>query len=281
MTAKTLMIQGTSSGAGKTTLVTALCRIFSDDGYKVAPFKSQNMSSYSYVGKEFEISRAQAIQAIASRTEIMPIMNPILLKPLGNYKSEIFVNGISYGKMHARDYYKKFALSTALKESKNALDQLLNTNDIVILEGAGSPSEINLQRYDIANMRMAEYCKSSVILVTDIDKGGSFASIVGTLSLLDKKHQKLVKGFVINKFRGDLTILYPSYSILRKKTMKPVLGTIPLIEFDIPDEDSLHTNPKQVSWTKKYLKALDKEIDHLALIVNKNLDMKKIRGMLN
>ncbi len=281
MTAKTLMIQGTSSGAGKTTLVTALCRIFSDEGYKVAPFKSQNMSSYSYIGKEFEISRAQAIQAIASRTEIMPIMNPILLKPLGNYKSEIFVNGISYGKMHARDYYKKFALSTALKESKNALDQLLDTNDIVILEGAGSPSEINLQRYDIANMRMAEYCKSSVILVTDIDKGGSFASIVGTLSLLDKKHQKLVKGFVINKFRGDLTILYPSYSILRKKTMKPVIGTIPLIEFDIPDEDSLHTNPKQVSWTKKYLKALDKEIDHLALIVKKNLDMKKIRGMLN
>jgi len=281
MTAKTLMIQGTSSGAGKTTLVTALCRIFSDAGYKVAPFKSQNMSSYSYVGKEFEISRAQAIQAIAARTEIMPIMNPILLKPLGNYKSEIFVNGIFYGKMHARDYYKKFALSKGLEESKNALDKLLKANDIVILEGAGSPSEINLQQYDIANMRMAEYCKSPVILITDIDKGGSFASIVGTLSLLDKKHQKLVKGFVINKFRGDVTILYPSYSILRKKTLKPVIGTIPLIEFDIPDEDSLHANPKQVSWTKKYLVTLDKEIDHLALIVKKNLDMKKIRGMLN
>jgi len=281
MTAKTLMIQGTSSGAGKTTLVTALCRIFSDAGYKVAPFKSQNMSSYSYVGNEFEISRAQAIQAIAARTEIMPIMNPILLKPLGNYKSEVFVNGIFHGKMHARDYYKKFALSKGLEESKNALDKLLQTNDIVILEGAGSPSEINLQRYDIANMRMAEYCKSPVILITDIDKGGSFASIVGTLSLLDKKHQKLVKGFVINKFRGDVAILYPSYSILRKKTLKPVIGTIPLIEFDIPDEDSLHVNPKQVSWTKKYLATLDKEIDHLALIVKKNLDMKKIRGMLN
>ena len=281
MTAKTLMIQGTSSGAGKTTLVTALCRIFSDAGYKVAPFKSQNMSSYSYVDRKFEISRAQAIQAIAARTEIMPIMNPILLKPLGNYKSEIFVNGIFHCKMHARDYYKKFALSKGLEESKNALDKLLKTNDIVILEGAGSPSEINLQRYDIANMRMAEYCKSPVILITDIDKGGSFASIVGTLSLLDKKHQKLVKGFVINKFRGDVTILYPSYSILKKKTLKPVIGTIPLIEFDIPDEDTLHANPKQVSWTKKYLTTLDKEIDHLALIVKKNLDMKMIRGMLN
>ncbi len=281
MTAKTLMIQGTASGAGKTTLVTALCRLFSDDGYKVAPFKSQNMSTYSYVGKGFEISRAQAIQAIAARTEIMPIMNPILLKPLGNYESEIFVNGILYGRMHAQDYYKKFVLSTGLAKSKNALDQLIETNDIVILEGAGSPSEINLQRYDIANMRMAEYHKSPVILVTDIDKGGSFASIIGTLSLLDKKHQKLVKGFVINKFRGDATILHPGYSILKKKTMKPVIGTIPLIEFDIPDEDSLHANPKQVSWTKKYLKTLDKEINHLALTVKENLDMKKIRGMLN
>ncbi|SMH71915.1 cobyric acid synthase [Candidatus Nitrosotalea okcheonensis] len=281
MTAKTLMIQGTASGAGKTTLVTALCRIFSDEGYKVAPFKSQNMSAYSYVGNGFEISRAQAIQAMAARTEVMPIMNPILLKPLGNYKSEIFVNGISHGKMYARDYYKKFVLSTGLVESKNALDQLIKTNDIVILEGAGSPSEINLQRYDIANMRMAEYCKSPVILVTDIDKGGSFASLIGTLSLLDKQHQKLVKGFVINKFRGDIAILYPSYSILKKKTMKPVIGTIPLIEFDIPEEDSLYANPKQVSWTKRYLKTLDKEINHLALTVKKNLDMKKIRGMLN
>ena len=281
MTAKTLMIQGTSSGAGKTTLVTALCRILSDKGYKVAPFKSQNMSSYSYIGKEFEISRAQAIQAIAARTEIIPIMNPILLKPLGNYTSQVFVNGVFYRKMHASDYYEKFALSTGLKESKNALDQLLRTNDIVILEGAGSPAEINLQRYDIANMRMAEYCKSPVILVTDIDKGGSFASIMGTLSLLDKKYQKFIKGFVINKFRGDIAILRPSYSILKKKTLRPVIGTIPLIEFDIPDEDSLHANPKQVSWTKKYHTILDKEIDHLANVVKKNLDMKKIGDMLN
>jgi adenosylcobyric acid synthase len=281
MTAKTLMIQGTSSGAGKTTLVTALCRILSDKGYKVAPFKSQNMSSYSYVEKEFEISRAQAIQAIAARTKIIPIMNPILLKPLGNYTSQVFVNGVFYRKMHAKNYYEKFALSIGLKESKNALDQLLKTNDIVILEGAGSPAEINLEKYDIANMRMAEYCKSPVILVTDIDKGGSFASIIGTLSLIDKKYQKFIKGFVINKFRGDVSILRPSYSILKKKTLRPVIGTIPLIEFDIPDEDSLHANPKQVSWTKNYLITLDKEIDHLAHVVKKNLDMKKIGKMLN
>jgi adenosylcobyric acid synthase len=281
MTAKTLMIQGTSSGAGKTTMVTALCRIFSDKGYKIAPFKSQNMSSYSYTEKKFEISRAQAIQAIAARTEIVPMLNPILLKPLGNYTSQVFVNGVFHSKMHANDYYKKFALSTALQESKNALDQLLRMNDIVILEGAGSPVEINLQKYDIANMRMAEYCKSPVILVTDIDKGGSFASIMGTLSLLDKKYQKLIKGFIINKFRGDIEILRPSYTILKKMTLRSVIGTIPLIEFDIPDEDSLHTNPKQVSWTKEYLTTLDKEIDHLADVVKKNLDIKKIGSMLN
>ena len=281
MTAKTLMIQGTSSGAGKTTLVTALCRILSDSGYKVAPFKSQNMSSYSYIEKEFEISRAQAIQAIAARAKITPIMNPILLKPLGNYTSQVFVNGLRYRKMHAKNYYEKFALSTGLKEAKNALDKLLKINDIVILEGAGSPAEINLQKYDIANMRMAEYCKSPVLLVTDIDKGGSFASIIGTLSLLDKKYHKFIKGFIINKFRGDIAILRPSYSVLKKKTLRPVIGTIPLIEFDIPDEDSLHANPKQVSWTKNYLKTLDKEIDHLARVVKKNLDMKKIGDMLN
>jgi adenosylcobyric acid synthase len=281
MTASTLMIQGTSSGAGKTTLVTALCRIFSDEGYKVAPFKSQNMSSYSYVDTEFEISRAQAIQAIAARTEITPMLNPILLKPLGNYTSQVFVKGISYRKMHARDYYKKFVLSKGLAESKNALDHLLKTNDLVILEGAGSPAEINLQRYDIANMRMAQYCKSPVILVTDIDKGGSFASIIGTLSLLEKKHQKLVKGFIINKFRGDVSILYPSYSILQKKTTKPVFGTIPLIDFDIPNEDSLDSHPKHVLWSAKYVKTLDKEINHLSGMVKKNLDMKTIRGLLN
>lgn len=281
MSAKTLMIQGTSSGAGKTTLVTALCRILSDKGYKVAPFKSQNMSSYSYIEKEFEISRAQVIQAIASRTKITPLMNPILLKPLGNYTSQVFVNGVFYKKMHAKNYYEKFAISTGLKVAKNALDKLMETNDIVILEGAGSPAEINLQRYDIANMRMAEYCKSPVILVTDIDKGGSFASIIGTLSLLEKKYHKFIKGFVINKFRGDVSILRPSYSVLKKKTLKPVIGTIPLIEFDIPDEDSLHSNPKQVSWTKNYLKILDREIDHLSHVVKKNLDMKKIGSMLN
>lgn len=281
MTAKKLMVQGTSSGAGKTTLVTALCRIFSNQGYAVAPFKSQNMSAYSYVGNDFEISRAQAIQAIAARAEIEPNMNPILLKPIGNYRSEVYVNGKFYKKMHAKEYYEKFALKQGLTTSKNALDYLMKKYDLVILEGAGSPAEINLLKYDIANMRMAEYSDSSVILISDIDKGGTFASILGTLLLLDKKHQNLIKGFIINKFRGDINILKPSYSLLKKMTSKPVLGTIPLVKLNIPDEDSLHSNPKQVSWTSKYMKTLDKEIENLSKIVKKNLDMKKIGDLIN
>lgn len=278
---KALMIQGTSSGVGKTTLVTALCRIFSDEGYNVAPFKSQNMSSFSYRNDDFEISRAQAIQAIAARTDISPYMNPILLKPIGDYKSEIFIKGKFYKKMHADDYYKKFALTKGLSAAKESLDYLRDRYDIIILEGAGSPAEINLVKYDIANMKMAQYCSAPVILVTDIDKGGSVASIIGTLSILEGQYKKLIKGFVINKFRGDLEILRPSFSYLKNKTGKPVLGTIPLLEFDIPEEDSLHAKPKQVSWTEKYLRTLNKEIEYLSRIIRSSLNMKAIGGLLD
>ncbi len=278
---KALMIQGTSSGSGKTTLVTALCRIFVNSGYKVAPFKSQNMSSYSYKGDGFEISRAQAIQAIAARAEINPNMNPILLKPLGNYKSEVLVKGKFYKKMYAKEYYKKFALSTGLKTATESFDWLQKKHDLIIIEGAGSPAEFNLVEYDIANMRMAEYSNAPVILISDIDKGGSFASIVGTLELLEKKYQKFIKGFVINKFRGDMDILRPSFYKLRQKTGKPVLGTIPFMKFDIPDEDSLSTNPKQVIiWNKKFMQCLDKKIENLSHVVKSSLNMKAIGDLI-
>ncbi|MGI0046940.1 MAG: cobyric acid synthase [Nitrosotalea sp.] len=276
---KTLMIQGTSSGAGKTTLVTALCRIFADKGYRVAPFKSQNMSTYSYRGEDFEISRAQAIQAIAARAEISPRMNPIMLKPLGDYKSEVFVMGRRYKKMHADEYYKRFVLTNGLDIAKKSLDSLRSNYDLVILEGAGSPAEINMQKYDIANMKMAKHCSSPVILVSDIDRGGTFASIVGTLELLEKD-KRLVKGYVINKFRGDTKILRPGFSFLKRSTGRPVLGTIPLLKFDIPDEDSLHANPKQVSFTAKYVKSLDREIEHLSRVVKSSLNMKAIGDLL-
>ena len=277
---KVLMVQGTSSGAGKTTLVTALCRIFANSGYSVAPFKSQNMSSYSYKGNNFEISRAQAIQAIAARTKINPRMNPILLKPFGSYVSKVFLNGKFYKKMHAKDYYKKFALTKGLQAAKESLEWLKQNYDLIIMEGAGSPAEFNLEKYDIANMRMAEYSNAPVILVADIDKGGTFASIVGTIELIDKKYQKFIQGFVINKFRGDIDILRPSFRKLKQRTGKPVFGTIPLMKLDIPEEDSLHSSPKEMRWDKKHLKSLDSEIEKLSRVVKANLNMKAIGVLL-
>ena len=214
---KSLMIQGTSSGAGKTILVTALCRIFSDMGYTVSPFKSQNMSNFSYVGKNFEISRAQAIQAIGARTDITPLQNPILLKPLGNYHSSVFLNGKFFKKMHASDYYENFVLKTGFKDSMKSFYKLSESHEIIFLEGAGSPAEINLQKYDITNMKIAKKTKSPVLLVTDIERGGAFASIVGTMELIEKQYVEFVQGFIINKFRGDIEILKPGYRKLKQK----------------------------------------------------------------
>jgi adenosylcobyric acid synthase len=274
------MIQGTSSGAGKTTLVAALCRIFSDKGYRVAPFKSQNMSNFAYVTPDFEISRAQAIQAIGSRCEITPDLNPILLKPAGNYKSIVYLNGKKHKKMHAKEYYEKFVNYEGIKIASKSLKKLQENNDLVILEGAGSPAEINLQKFDIANMKIAEIAKASVLLVSDIDKGGSFASLVGTMALIEKKYQKLVKGFVFNKFRGDLEVLKPGYKKLKNITKIPVMGTIPLMTLDLPEEDSLHANPKEIKWTRKNISKIDNELNKLAKTVKSNIDMKSIEEML-
>ena len=274
---RTLMVQGTSSGAGKTTLVTALCRIFANSGYSVAPFKSQNMSNYSYKEGEFEISQAQAIQAIASKTEISPHMNPILLKPLGNYRSSVLLQGKFYKKMTADAYYKKFVLTKGFQIALESLSMLQKKYDLIVMEGAGSPAEINLQNYDIANMLLAERTKSPVILVTDIERGGSFASLVGTMSLLSKQHQKLVKGFVINKFRGNVNILTPGFKRLEQITSKSVLGVIPLIEMDLPNEDSLDN--KISLFKKQNKKKLDDEIEKLAKSVKKNLDIKSLERL--
>jgi len=274
---RTLMIQGTSSGAGKTTLVTALCRIFANSGYSVAPFKSQNMSNYSYREGGFEISQAQAIQAIASKAEISPHMNPILLKPLGNYRSSVLLQGKFYKKMTADAYYKKFVLTKGFQVALESLAILQKKYDLIIMEGAGSPAEINMQNYDIANMLLAEKTKSPVILVTDIERGGSFASLVGTMSLLSKQHQQLVKGFVINKFRGNINILTPGFKRLRQITSKSVLGVIPLIEMDLPNEDSLDN--KINLFKKQNKKKMDTEIEGLAKTVMKNLDIKSLERL--
>ena len=277
---KSLMVQGTTSGAGKTTLVAALCRIFSDKGYSVAPFKSQNMSNFGYATPNFEISRAQAIQAIAARCQIEPDLNPIMLKPLGNYYSLVYLNGKRYKKMHAKEYYAKFVKSKGIKAATDSLSRLKKNYDLIILEGAGSPAEINLQKYDIANMQIAQKANASVLLVSDIDKGGSFASIVGTMALIEKKYQKLVKGFVFNKFRGDIDILKPGFRKLKQITKIPVLGTIPMIKMNLPEEDSLDAKPKEIAWTKNNIAKIDKELDKLAKTVTNNLDIKTIESMI-
>lgn len=277
---RSLMIQGTSSGAGKTTLVAALCRIFSNKGYSVAPFKSQNMSNFSYVGNNFEISRAQALQALAARCDISPDLNPILLKPQGNYYSIVYLHGKKFKKMHATEYYEKFVLTKGFNLVSKSLQNLQKKHDFVILEGAGSPAEINLEKFDIANMKMAEKANSPVLLISDIDRGGSFASIIGTLSLLDRKYQNLVKGFVINKFRGDVNLLKPGFKKIKDKTKRPILGAIPMFNFDLPEEDSLNVKAKDLKWTKKNIDKMDSEIEKLGRLVSKNLNIKEIERLI-
>ena len=235
------MIQGTSSGAGKSMLVTALCRILTNKGFKVAPFKSQNMSSFTYKIENTDkvIANAQAIQALACRATPDSNMNPILLQPIGNSKSRIYTNGEFLSVMEAKDYYSDFVLDKGLRIALDAFGELRRKYEIIILEGAGSPAEINIQKYDVANMIFAKKVNAPVILVSDIERGGCFASILGTMMLLNPSHQRLVKGIIINKFRGDNTILFPAIKKIESKISKPFLGIIPKIDHNIPKEDSL------------------------------------------
>lgn len=237
---KSIMIQGTMSNAGKSLLVAGLCRIFMQDGFSAAPFKSQNMALNSYITKDgLEMGRAQVIQAQAAGLEPSVLMNPILLKPTNDIGSQVIVNGEVLGNMNARDYftYKKKLVPVI----KAAYDKLQETADIIVIEGAGSPAEINLKENDIVNMGLAKLVDAPVLLVGDIDRGGVFAQLIGTLMLLEKEEQERVKGLIINKFRGDKTILDPGISMLEVKGGKPVVGVIPYMDISIEDEDSLTT----------------------------------------
>lgn len=247
------MIQGTSSGAGKSIIVTALCRIFANKGLRVSPFKSQNMSSliFNIPNSHKIIANAQAIQAIASRTEPDPRMNPILLKPIGNYQSEVYLNGEFYSIMNAQDYYNLFVLTKGFKTVLESFRTLKEKYDIIVIEGAGSPSEINIQKYDIANMVFAEKINTPVILVSDIERGGCFASILGTIMLLKPTHRKLIKGILINKFLGDNTLLSPAIEKIEKKTKKPIIGIISKIHHKIPKEDSLDSSNNNINSNNK------------------------------
>lgn len=274
--ARVLMIQGTSSGAGKSTVVIGLCRILSDAGYKVSPFKSQNMSSNFFLtGNGARIARIQAIQAMSARQEPDPRMNPILLKPLGEYRSTVYLNGKFYAEMHAKEYYESFVLKQGFPMALEALDSLRKENDVVVIEGAGSPAEINIARYDIANMLLAQKILAPVIIVADIERGGCFASIVGTMALLKPVHRKLVKGFLINKFRGDISILAPAIKQVQKISKKRVLGVIPKIEFELPEEDSL-VGGRQATASDLPRESWDWQIALVAKAIKESADIDRI-----
>lgn len=236
--AKSIMIQGTMSNAGKSLLAGGLLRVLKQDGYKVAPFKSQNMALNSFITKEgLEMGRAQVMQAEAAGIEPSVKMNPILLKPTNDTGSQVIVNGEVAGTMSAMDYYRnKMQFVPAVMD---AYQQLEEEYDIIVLEGAGSPAEINLKENDIVNMGMAKMAKAPVLLAGDIDRGGVFAQLIGTLALLEEEEKQYVKGLIINKFRGDKNILMPGIKMLEERGGIKVAGVVPYMYLDIDDEDSL------------------------------------------
>lgn len=236
--AKAIMIQGTMSNAGKSLICAGLCRIFKQDGYKVAPFKSQNMALNSYITDDgLEMGRAQAMQAEAAGISPSVYMNPILLKPVTNMGSQVIVNGKAIGNMKAGEYYK--IKSSLIPDIMDAYNKLSNENDIIVIEGAGSPAEINLKADDFVNMGMAKLAEAPVLLVGDIDRGGVFAQLYGTVKLLDEDEQDIIKGIIINKFRGDISLLQDGLTQIENLTNKKVIGVVPMLDVDIDDEDSL------------------------------------------
>lgn len=236
--ARKIMIQGTMSNSGKSLIAAALCRIFRQDGYKVCPFKSQNMALNSYITEEgLEMGRAQVMQAQAAGIKPSAKMNPILLKPNSDTGSQVIVNGRVIGNMNAKEYFRnKTAYISDIMKSFHELEEEF---DIIVIEGAGSPAEINLKQNDIVNMGFARMADAPVLLVGDIDPGGVFAQLYGTIGLLERDEQERIKGLIINKFRGDKTILDTGLTGIEKLTGKPVVGVIPYMRLDIDDEDSM------------------------------------------
>ena len=233
-----IMIQGTMSNVGKSVIAAGLCRIFTKDGYRVSPFKSQNMALNSYITKDgLEMGRAQVMQAECCQKEPESDMNPVLLKPTSDVGSQVIVNGKPVGNMKAREYYSY--KTKLIPDIKAAFTRLSKENDIIVIEGAGSPAEINLKENDIVNMGLAKMVDAPVLIVGDINPGGVFAQLKGTLDLLEDDEKDRVKGFIINQFRGDVSLLKPGTDELTKRTGKEVLGVIPYLDIDLEDEDSL------------------------------------------
>ena len=261
--AKCIMVQGTMSGAGKSLLCAALCRIFAQDGYKTAPFKSQNMALNSFVTRDgLEMGRAQVVQAQAAGVEPDVRMNPILLKPSSDVGSQVIVNGEVRGDMPAKEYFRR--KKSLIPDILRAYDSLADEFDIIVIEGAGSPAEINLKADDIVNMGLAKLVDAPVLLAGDIDRGGVFAQLYGTVALLEPDERARICGLIINKFRGDVEILRPGLAMLEEKTQLPVLGVVPYLRVDIEDEDSLA--PRLQS--KSAVKPLDAAVLKLPHISN-------------
>ena len=238
MRGKSIMLQGTGSSVGKSMLSAALCRVFRQDGLRVAPFKSQNMALNSFATREgLEMGRAQVVQAQAAGVEPSVAMNPILLKPTSDKKSQVIVLGRPIGNMSAVEYHRYKPNLRAMV--KRTYDELEARYDAVVIEGAGSPAEINLREGDLVNMWMAEAADAPVLLVGDIDRGGVFAALYGTVMLLEPEERERVKGLVINKFRGDVSILEPGLRMIEEKLGIPVVGVVPWTDADIEDEDSV------------------------------------------
>ena len=236
--ARCIMVQGTMSGAGKSLLCAALCRIFAQDGYRVAPFKSQNMALNSFVTRDgLEMGRAQVVQAQAAGIEPDVRMNPILLKPSSDVGSQVIVHGEVRGQMKAADYFRH--KKELIPDILSAYHSLAQEVDVIVIEGAGSPAEINLKADDIVNMGLAKLVDAPVLLAGDIDRGGVFAQLYGTVELLEPEERARIRGLIINKFRGDVEILRPGLAMLEEKTRLPVLGVVPYLKVDIEDEDSL------------------------------------------
>ena len=261
--AKCIMVQGTMSGAGKSLLCAALCRVFAQDGYRVAPFKSQNMALNSFVTRDgLEMGRAQVVQAQAAGIEPDVRMNPILLKPSSDVGSQVIVNGEVRGQMKAADYFRH--KKQLIPDILTAYNSLAEEVDIIVIEGAGSPAEINLKADDIVNMGLAKLVDAPVLLAGDIDRGGVFAQLYGTVELLEPEERARVQGLIINKFRGDVEILRPGLTMLEEKTRLPVLGVVPYLNVDIEDEDSL----SQRLDVKNVVKPLDVAIIRLPRLSN-------------
>jgi adenosylcobyric acid synthase len=242
--AQAVMVLGTSSHVGKSLLTTALCRIFAQHGCKVAPFKSQNMSLNSAATVEgLEIGRAQALQAEAAGVAPSVHMNPILIKPSGEASAQIVAGGQIWGRVSASEYHLR-RVEELLPLVRESYDLLANTHDVIVLEGAGSPAEINLKQHDIVNMRMAAMADARCVLVADIDRGGVFASLLGTIELLEPEERDRIGGFVINKFRGDLSLLEPGVRMIEQRLSKPCLGVVPyLYDLALEEEDSVGLPP--------------------------------------